>query len=221
MLRSLYPDATVRTIAAQWDSDTLHPGWSFGVTSEKSKYEPRNLILQLVGNPAKGGAGYEVVASDLRPELDKPYYVAASVKIGDTSPKGITFYMKDLSREDAPLQVAQVEHKVDGHYKSSDALTLGGRDRTNRHFWDGLIDDFRLSAAALGPDELLVGDSETNDAAVGYWQFEKERFFHDASGNENNLQAAIVSSGSDDPRTAALVDFCHVLLNSNEFLYVD
>ncbi len=24
-----------------------------------------------------------------------------------------------------------------------------------------------------------------------------------------------------DPRTAALIDFCHVLLNSSEFLYVD
>ncbi|MCH7728633.1 MAG: DUF1553 domain-containing protein [Planctomycetes bacterium] len=26
---------------------------------------------------------------------------------------------------------------------------------------------------------------------------------------------------STDPRTAALIDFCHVLLNSSEFLYVD
>ena len=41
-LRSLYEDASVRTIAAQWDGNTRHAGWSLGVTSTKSKYRPRN-----------------------------------------------------------------------------------------------------------------------------------------------------------------------------------
>ena len=49
LLKSLYPDASVRTIVSQWDGDTQHPGWSLGVTSTKSAYKPRNLILQIVG----------------------------------------------------------------------------------------------------------------------------------------------------------------------------
>ncbi len=222
-LRSLYADASVRTIAAQWDSDTGHPGWSLGVTSEKSKFQPRNLILQLVGNPAKGGAGYEVVASNLRPELNKPYYVAASVKIGDKSERGVTFYLKDLSQPNAPLQTASAAHKVSDHYRSKDALTIGGRDRTDRHNWDGLIDDVRLTAAALAPDQLLIGSASAIEHSVGFWRFDGETtFYSDASGKNNNIQATGASAGAPaDPRTAALVDFCHVLLNSNEFLYVD
>ena len=48
-LDTLYPSANVRTIVSHWDGDSAHRGWSFGVTSEKSGYQPRNLILQLTG----------------------------------------------------------------------------------------------------------------------------------------------------------------------------
>lgn len=223
VLHSLFPDASVRTIAAQWDSDTGHPGWALGITSEQSKHQPRNLILQLVGNPAQGGAGYEVVASDLRPELNKPYYVAASVKIAQTGESGVTFYLKDLSQPDAPLQTAHARHKVTAHYRSRDAFTIGGRDRSPGHFWDGAIDDVRLSDAALGPDQLLVRSGQTSETSVGLWRFDNDaEFFKDSSGRDNDLQpVASASQAGVDPYNAAVVDFCHVLLNSNEFLYVD
>jgi mono/diheme cytochrome c family protein len=49
LLRSLYADAKVRTLAATWSGNPKQPGWSLGVTSTKSRYQPRNVILQLVG----------------------------------------------------------------------------------------------------------------------------------------------------------------------------
>ena len=72
MLRSLHKDASVRTIVAHWTGSQKHQGWSFGVTSEKSRYKPRNLILQLVGKTSDGeNLHYEVIPSNLRPELNQ------------------------------------------------------------------------------------------------------------------------------------------------------
>jgi hypothetical protein len=223
VLHSLYPDATVRTIASQWDSVSSHPGWALGVTSTKSAYQPRNLILQMVGDPAKGGAGYEVIASNLRPELNKPYYVAASVRIADTSREGITFYLKELSRSDAPLLTANVTHKVTGHYRSSESFVIGGRSRSDRHLWDGLIGEVRLSNRARTQRELLTSGDEDASGAVGFWRFAAgDRFYRDASGVGLDLRPS--GGAADqllDASTKALVDFCHVLLNSNELIYVD
>ncbi len=223
LLRSLYEDATVRTIAAQWDSDTNHAGWALGVTSTKSKYQPRNLILQLVGDPAQGGAGYEVIASDLRLELNTPYYVAASVRIADTGPSGVTFYMKDLSRDDAPLEKAQVAHTVTGNYRSSVPLTIGGRANTNRHFWDGLVDEVRLTAAALSEGQLLIEQQDaSNEATVGHWTFDAEdQLLADSAARQNNLRWSSATVAKQNTAPTAFVDFCHVLLNASEFLYID
>ena len=223
VLRSVYQDATVCTIVSHWDDNNSRPGWALGVTSQRSSYQPRNLILQLVGDPAQGGAGYEVIASDLRPELNKPYYVAVSVRITDTSPSGITFYLKDLSDPDSPLQTARVAHQVTGHHRSSAALMIGGRDGSSRHQWDGLIDEVRISDSARPEQELLIHDSQVDQATVGFWRFESEPgFFQDASPRANHLTRASASPADrEDPRTIALRELCHILLNSNEFLYLD
>lgn len=223
MLRSLYQDATVCTIAAHWDDNNARPGWALGVTSQRSSYQPRNLILQLVGDPAKGGAGYEVIASGLRPELNRPYYVAVSVRIADTSPSGITFYLQDLSDPDSPLQTAQVAHRVTGHHRSSAALMIGGRDGSARHQWDGWIDEVRISDSARSEEQLLIHDSQIDSATVGFWRFESDPgFFQDASPRANHLVRAHASlADHKDPHTIALSELCHILLNSNEFLYVD
>ena len=50
LLRSVYDDGTVRTIAAHWSGDKKKPGWSFGVTSQKSAYKPHALVLQFFGD---------------------------------------------------------------------------------------------------------------------------------------------------------------------------
>ena len=225
-LDSLYPDANVRTIVSHWNGDTSHRGWNFGVTSTKSGYKPRNLILQLVGGePRQAGTDkptYEVIASNLRPELNRPYYVAVSVDVDAVSEDGITFFMKDLSFQNSPLQTATVPHGVMGDFKSDLKLVIGDRDGTRRSRWDGLIDNVRVSRARLTPDQLLINNGDVSEIS-GFWEFNSQ----DSPGLDKSKAGNHLSVAADTSQSAsgvdlqALADLCHVLLNSNEFLYVD
>ena len=228
-LRSMYRDATVRTIAARWSGDTKKRGWSFGVTSEKSRYLPRNLIIQLVGDPRDGGAGpaYEVVASDLRIPLDTPYYVSASVDFGSGT---ATFHTRDMSNEDAELQSARIEHSIGGRCQAEgQALTIGAREN-GRHpsNWDGLIDEVRLTRGSIDDTEqLLVSQPpvKVRPETLGFWGFSRvaeSGVLTDSSAADNDLRPGYrKEKTSVRPKLLALTDFCHALLNSSEFLYVD
>jgi len=219
ILDSLYEDAAVRVIASQWSGKPEQPGWSFGVTSAKSKHQPRNLILQLTGD-----GGTEVVASDLRLELHKTHYVAASVKIGEKGEGGVTFYMQDLSDSEATLRAASVRHTVTGGYTSKASFMIGGRDGQKSHGWDGLVDELRVSRAALTREQLLLTDgTPQGDVVAGHWTFEANPgFFKEVHGRVKPLGRPALSKAAGAPASeTGIVDFCHVLLNSNEFLYVD
>jgi hypothetical protein len=79
----------------------------------------------------------------------------------------------------------------------------------------------RLSRRALKPDELLLSRETADENTVGYWRFEEPDFFKDSSPNGHNIRSEISPTGHADPKTMALIDFCHVLLNSSEFLYTE
>jgi hypothetical protein len=220
VLESIHDAVEPRTILSRWDGRKDQPGWSLGVTGKKSA-APQSIVLELIGDPAEDGAGgYEAIQSGLKIELNKPYFVGVSVRIGDTSETGVTFFLRELAA-DAAMQVAHVEHKVTSNHQSNLALIIGGRDPDKGQAWDGLIDDVRLSRQALKPEELLFAREGSNDSTVGYWRFEEPDFFKDSSPNGHNIRPEISPAANADPRTAALIDFCHALLNSNEFLYVD
>jgi len=229
ILQSLFADATVRTIAAQWSGNTAEPGWALGVTSEKSRYKPRNLILQLAGDPAHGGSPHIVIPSDIHLQLQRPYYVAASVRTtGSAADRSVTFFVKDLSDNDAPLVVKAVEHSFIGSHASPRAVTIGGRDSgrpqvESTHVWDGLIDDVRLSNRPLTQAELLWEDGDPTTAVVGHWTFEETPgFAADSSGRGRDLVRGLPQPDVRDVRRyEALVDLCHVLFNASEFLYVE
>jgi len=224
LLDSVYEDASVRVIASQWDGKNEHPGWALGVTSAKSRFEPQNLILQLACDPKKRGGGYEVIASDFKVDLHKTYYVAVSVRMTDTSEAGVTFYIKDVGDMDAPLKSVGVRHKLTGSYANGSALVIGGRDSKPNHGWDGLIDEVRISRKALAKDELLYSDGlPAKTSLAAHWVFEDQPgIFKDSAGVQGDLvKPAAKTSASVTKGDAALVDFCHVLLNSNRFLYLD
>ena len=218
LLRSLYEDARVRTIAATWSGDPKEPGWSLGVTSTKSRYQPRNLILQLVGKTEDAEhIHYEVVPSNLRLELDRPYFVAVSVDLDDLSDQGITFFVRDLSRPDAPLQTARVPHEVNRFIQDGRLLRLG--TRPDKQAWDGLIGRLRLDAARLSAAEIEAGDSRE---AVLDWRFDDSATLgHDASGHGHHAHVAVGEIDRLSPREQARAALVHALLNDNELLYLD
>ncbi len=218
LLRSLYEDAKVRTIAATWSGDPKQSGWSLGVTSTRSRYQPRNLILQLVGKTEDAeNIHYEVVPSNLRLELDRPYFVAVSVDLDDLSDRGITFFVRDLSQPDAPLQTASVPHEVNRFIQDGEPLRLG--TRPDKQAWDGLIGRLRLDAARLSATEIEAGESRE---AVLDWRFDDPATLgHDASGHGHHAHVAVGTIDRLSPREQARAALVHALLNDNELFYLD
>jgi len=222
LLRSTYEDASVRTIASHWGGDKKKPGWSFGVTSKKSQFKPQTLVLQLMGDPQKNGTDYEAIFSGLHIGLNKPYFVAVSVRLSDPDKQGVTFYAKDLSNDEEQLQSIRCGHRMTSLPKPGVAFTIGGHAGQPVHTWDGLIDDVRLSKGILRPEQLLLTAEGVTDRTMGYWQFEqKPGVYKDSSSHGNDIRVETKPGSDDNPRMAALIDLCHVLLNANEFLYVD
>ena len=221
-LRSTADDGQVRTIASHWDGVKGRAGWSVGVTGKKSRYKPGTLVLLLsgAGSPAEDTA--EPVFSGLSVEPGKPYFIAVATKLADTGESGVTFYVKDMTNDDEPMLVASVPHITTANIRATAPLTLGGRAGEASHLWDGVIDDVRLSNAALAKDELLLTQEGASDRTCGYWRFEPTPgVFKDSSVFAHDIEPRITTPPKIDSKLEALTDFCHVLLNSNEFLYVD
>ena len=228
-LNSLYPDASVRTIAARWDNDKTKPGWSLGVTSEKSAHKPNNLIVQLSGADFQGSQAYEAVASGLRIPVGKPYYVAASLDNhpapGQNFGGTVTFYVRDLSDPAATMQTVTVPHQIVGSYINKDrALYVGGREIDKRSLWDGAIARVALRAGQLDAGKLMswtvnsdptcIADISADQAATMLQAPKESRWSWESSA------APTKASGALDPSREALTDLCHALLNSNEFFYL-
>ncbi len=226
-LDALYDSADVRTLAARWDGDQKHSGWTFGVTSEKSRYDPRNFIMQLIGEDFQGAVVYEVVASDLRVPLNKPTYLAATVSVTPTpehKTEGVvTFYMKDLSDPDSPLQVKQVRHPIMQRLNNpKEPLILGGRGQTGRSLWDGQVARFSMAPGALKPEQLLIQARPAAADRYGDWVFQADTKGEQPIPGGQWVRSAPANGpgGVPLPVYSAVTDFCHALMNANEFLYL-
>ena len=222
-LDALYPDGNVRTIVSRWNNGKTDPGWAFGVTSQKSAYQPNNLIMQLSGDDFQGTHAYEVVASGLRIPTGKAHYVAASVSNRplEGRPYGgsVTFYALDLTDPNAAMQTITVAHEVVGGYiDAKRALVVGGRDSNPGSLWDGGIAQVILSNGERKPEWKPMQSSGANCVVNLIGQDvpaqSNEVFTWQASAQ------ATKPTHRPDPAREALTDFCHALLNSNEFFYL-
>jgi hypothetical protein len=220
-LDNLHPDASVNTLVSQWNGNQQTPGWTFGVTSVKSAYQPRNFILQLVGENVGADVVYEVVASDLRIPTGRPVYLAAVIT---TDPQGkgkATFHFKDLSDPDAKLQTAEVDHGIARRIQTSDVrLLVGGRDQRG-HLWDGQLARLVISSGALSKKDLLIAEPKDLSNGLVDWSFKGEDGERPVPGAAWLRREKPKSSrGIPSSALAAVTDFCHALLTSNEFLYL-
>ncbi len=218
-LDNIHRDASVNTLVSRWNGSHGSPGWTLGVTSAKSRYTPQNLIVQLVGKNVAGGTDYEVVASGLRVPLRTPVYVAASIKAADMGNVGgtVTFYLKNLADPQAKLEIREVPHSIAaGIQHGPTRLLTGGRDQ-NGHLWDGQLARLAISRGEVKSDSLLVS-RKTGERLVD--------FDFDAENGEKPAPGAVwhrpkkQASPPVSRELRALTDFCHALLNSNEFLYL-
>ena len=224
ILDRTYSNASVNTLISRWNGSQEDAGWTVGITSEKSGYQPRNFIMQLIGDDFQGVRSYEVVASDLRFPLNKPVYLAAAVSAEpspDDPTKGyVTFYMKDLSDPNAPMQTETVAHEIVGGLAAKPEIKtlIGGRDQ-NGHLWDGQLARLTVSKGILTPGELLVNGGSKRQIV--------DFNFAGDNGETAAPNTAWLRDTGDKPSSkyppellGAVTDFCHALLTSNEFLYL-
>ena len=222
-LDALYPDATVRTIVSRWGSAKTDPGWSFGVTSQKSAYQPNNLIVQLSGDDFQGTHAYEVVASGLRIPTGRAHYVAASVSNRplEGRPYGgsITFYALDLTDPQAVMQSVTVPHEVVGGYIDAErALVVGGRDTDKRSLWDGGIAQVLISNGERKPEWKPM--QQAGSGCIINITGQEVPVKSDSVFTWETSTPAAKPTVKLDPAREALADFCHALLNANEFFYL-
>jgi hypothetical protein len=215
-LNSIDARAAVRTIASRWTGgkDSIESfGWSLGVTGEKSRFQPRNLIAQLVGEDDNANIAYEVAPSNLRIELGHRYHVAATISCAEHT---VTFRAQDLSEANAPVQTAIASHPV--HARLSDgasSLVIGGlHKRAVPQQWDGRIQAVRI-ASGKAPVDLFAPDPERWTSTLVNWTAglgPSQQFAW--SGTDNK------SADPSDPVRQTMNDLCQVLLNTNEFFYL-
>jgi hypothetical protein len=211
--RSRYSNSSVRTIVSNWSGSNGQPGWSFGVTSDRSSYKPGNLIFQFVGKNAKGKRTYEVIPSDIHLELNRPYRLAATVDLSQTDEAGVRFVVEDLKTGE--IRTASVKHEVVAFEPSEQRIVIGGRATSDNHRWDGWIADLRITNQAT-PVAELTGEEERSqetDLLAG-WSFRTETPL-------GQVTPALEPFADRSSVPTAFVDLCHVLLNSNEFVYID
>jgi len=216
-LESIDPAASVRTIASRWNNakDNVEAfGWSLGVTGEKSRFKPRNLIIQLVGEDENRNITHEVVASGLRPDLGETYHVTAKVSCSEHT---VTFSMKQTGNPDASLQTAVVPHRVrTGLSYGASSVVIGGvHRRAPTHQWDGTIEAVRVVRGLLPDGALSPDPAKWSAPALMVWNAKI------GPTDEIAWSGADAATPSDaGPRKLALADLCHVLLNANEFFYL-
>jgi hypothetical protein len=214
-LHSVDANAAPRTIASRWNGgkDSIESfGWCLAVTGEKSRYTPRSVIVQLVGEDENANIAYEVAPSHLRIELGRRYHVAATISCSEHT---VHFRLQDLSQPESAVRTALAKHAVRSKLcAGQSALVIGGLSkRAPPYQWDGRIEALRVVSGAL-PSESFMADPQEWQAGLVHWIA--------AAGDSSSL----TWSGSDSPsetvdaRRQAMHDLCHVLLNSNEFFYL-
>ena len=129
-LDSIHKDAKVNTLLSRWNGSHSDTGWAFGITSEKSAISRAISSCNLSARTFRTTASTKLSLQP-SPPLLKPVYLAASIRAvpgkDDVTKGEITFFLKDLSDPDAPLQTQTVSHQIVGGLKTGeDVLSLIG-----------------------------------------------------------------------------------------------
>jgi hypothetical protein len=220
LLRSLSGRREVTPLVSKWDGNQNRAGWEFGIYQPSPDTDAGVLTMRIGGVVSGGGFASQTYYSNLRIDVEKPYYVAAAVKLAGREPPAVTFYVKDLINGDEPLLSNRVPVNIREGIANSAPLGIGGSSGRRGAAFDGMMDEVRLCKGSLPQDELLFFGNESHPKTGGYWRFEPDPgVFRDSSPHRRDIRPP--ARGPITPAQAALVDFCHVLLMSSEFLYVD
>ena len=134
----------------------------------------------------------------------------------------IRFLVRDLSDSAAVVQEAQIPHALGGGFVNAErALVIGGRDSQGTHHWSGGIQRLALGNGSTLPASLLPARSAPAAGTL-------VDFAGTALTVPDNAifkwikppQLVNAAPPADLAKVEALADLFHVLINSNEFLYL-
>jgi len=220
-LDRIHANAHVNTLLSQSAWSHQKQGWSFGITSAKSAYEPRNFIMQLTGENVGGDVIYRVIDSNIQLPLETELYLACSIHLSPDGNSKAHFAWKNLDDPQAELQEASVEHEVATLSPDmKDGQFLGGRSN-GQHFWNGTLKRLRVSSPAIEKESRILNKPDGDEYES------RAKLDLDLSSNQEQVLHKkgfrLLSSGAKDvssPRLEALTALCHAILTSNEFLYL-
>lgn len=155
-----------RVIASQLNTGTgASVAWQFGVTGTGSMIGNAVPFLQVSGD---GSALVNLGMAGNTLALDTNYYLAASV---DFSASGVTstFYLQNLSAGGSLTSLAVSSSSLtNGLFDSTANFAIGAsyNGGARSRFFDGLIDEVRLSDNSLSQGELLASVPETSSAGL-------------------------------------------------------
>jgi len=215
-LRSIDPNAELRTLVSRWDGgkDKLESfGWSIDVTGVKSRYQPRHLLMQFVGQDDNANIGYQVVASTLHVEIGRRYHLVARVSVPR---RNVTFALRDLDTPGAAAQSSVVPlDRLSKLSQGAAPIVLGGLSkRTLARQWDGQIEALRVISGYVA-DQALTAEAAKWSEGLVVWRATdapSPKFVWSGADAE--------AAGQRDPFRQAMNDLCLALLNSNEFFYL-
>ena len=214
-LESIDKNAETRTLVTRWNGGKGNLesfGWSIDVTGVKSRFQPRNIIMQLVGEDENMNIGYQIVVSNLRLEVGRRQRLVVHV-LG--SSREVIFTLRDLETPGAAPQTVTVPMDNLSKLSQGDSpIVLGGQSvrRTGRQ-WHGEIEALRVMAGRVS-DKLLNADPRKWQDGVVIWRAT------DAPNPRFTWSGADGVAGASDPRQQAMTDLCQTLLNCNEFFYL-
>ena len=211
-LESIDPGGETRTLVTRWDGNKRNVGWSIDITGVKSRFQPRNILVQLVGEDKNGNIGYQIVVSNLRFPLKRRQHLVVHVA---GSRREVIFTLRDLDAPGAKAETATVRMNDLSKLGHGDyPIVLGGQSvrRTTRQ-WNGEIEALRIVPGRIPDNQLNADPQKWQDGLLVWRATDKPNPRFTWSGLKGDTEA-------NDPRRQAMTDLCQALLNSNEFFYL-
>ncbi len=215
-LDSVDKNAELRTLVSHWDGGKASLesfGWSIDVTGQKSRYKPRNILMQLVGEDENANIGYQVVASDIHIEVGRRYHLVAQVS---SARRHVTFTVLDLDTPGAVARSAVVPmDRLAKLSQGASPICLGGLSKRNpTRQWDGQIEALRI-VAGPSADSVPSTDPEQWKAGIFIWRAA------DPPHSQFTWSGADSQAVQEDaPWLRAMTSLCQVLLTTNQFFYL-
>jgi len=158
-VESYTPGTNVQTIASQLRDSGNDRAWRLALAGTGSSTFSDGQLLMQISSTGVGLTNIAETTLDFTLDLSTDYYFAAAVDFTGTNTE-VTFYLQDLTNGGA-LQVATVSNAITSMHDSSANFAIGANYNASSEDWfDGLIDEVRLSNEVLAQESLLISVPE-------------------------------------------------------------